>query len=91
MATNKEIIEVGDGSYFLSAINQREQSVIYYMESGSKHKVKYELVFELTGADSRVDNTYIFLDTVSFSTGLFIGHIFTKRVTDDFNLAYSRS
>ena len=22
---------------------------IYYMESGSKHKVKYEFVFELTG------------------------------------------
>lgn len=78
MTANKEIIEIGEGSYFLSAINRREQSVIYYMESGSKHKVKYELVFELTGADSRVDNTYLFLDTVSFSTGKFIGHIFYK-------------
>ena len=78
MAANKEIIEVGDGSYFLSATNQRELSVIYYMESGSKHKVKYELVFELTGADSRVDNTYIFLGTVSFSAGNYIGHIFWK-------------
>lgn len=82
MTANKEIIEVGDRSYFLSAINQREQSVIYYMESGSKRKVKYELVFELTGDNSRVDNTYNFLGTAVFSTGNFIGHIFTKRVSE---------
>lgn len=78
MSDNREVIEVGDGSYFLSTINLREQSVIYYMESGASNKVKYELLFELTGADSRVDNTYIFLGTVSFSMGQFIGHIFYK-------------
>jgi hypothetical protein len=80
MAANNEIIEIGEGSYFLSVINQREQSVIYYMESGSKRKTKYNLVFELTGTETRVDNTYTFLGTVSLSVGSFIGHVFVKRL-----------